>query len=264
MPEASEPGGEGILVTNHFVRVRNVLLARADLSGLFKSFRDHLQTYGLNPAPGEQEEFLEFLAGFTLHAASHPRNEVMAWTVHFQDPPLNIFLAADTELSTVAGRTFTEGLREEESNMFYQDLVVRGKPLHRSIVPFAGRSAKGTIEFYYNQSEQRPGRFFNLGENRYCLLSAHPDYDPAWFRNLSLDQVCRLHQEEVLSPIETRRFQWHCGCHYHKILEVLSSPMRHDPEGLFGDEEAVTVNCPRCAARYRVSREAMEAFLADQ
>jgi hypothetical protein len=40
--------------------------------------------------------------------------------------------------------------------------------------------------------------------------------------------------------------------------------MEADPEALFGDEETITVNCPRCAARYRVSREAMEAHVAER
>ncbi|HKJ91359.1 MAG TPA: Hsp33 family molecular chaperone HslO [Oceanipulchritudo sp.] len=266
MAPASQPSpltGPGHRIENRFVRGRNVLLASADFSGLFADTREHFDNYGFELPADIFGLFTEFLAGFTLHAASHPRNEVLAWTVHFQDPPLNIFLAGDTELSTVAGRIFTEGLREEPCNMFYQDLVVRGKPPHRSIVPFEGTSARGSIEFFYSQSEQRPGRFFHLGGQQYALASAHPDYDRAWFRNLTAEALPDLDSREILSLIETRDFRWYCGCHYQKILEVLSGPMRDDPGALFGDEEAITVNCPRCAARYRVSREAMEACLRD-
>jgi molecular chaperone Hsp33 len=96
----------------------------------------------------------------------------------------------------VCGRVFTEGLREESSNMFYQELVVRGKPLHRSIVPFEGTTAKGTIEFYYSQSEQRPGKFVQLAGDRYSLISAHPDYDVAWFRNLTDTEAAELESRE--------------------------------------------------------------------
>lgn len=257
-----EPPSEGILIHNHFVRERNVLIATADFSQLFLDHESHLKAFSLN-VPGWQVDFFRpFLAGFTLHEASRPRNEVLAWTIHFQDPHLNTFLTADTELSTVAGRTFDEGLKKEDSNMFYQEQVVRNKPLHRSIVPFEGTSPKGTIEFYYSQSEQRPGKFADLGKNRYALLTAHPDYDAAWFRNLADNEVQALERTETLTLIETRRYRWFCGCHHGRIVEILENPMRTDPEGLFGSDEAITVNCPRCAARYRVSREMMEARVA--
>lgn len=259
----AQKDASGVTVHNEFVRGRNVLIATADFSNLFVDYFLHLQKFGLEVSRGHAELFKDFLAGFTLHAASHPRNEVLAWTIHFQDPDLNIFLGGDTELSTATGRIFTEGLSREDSNMFYQDLVVRGKPLHRSIVPFEGTDAKGTIEFYYNQSEQRPGKFFHLGEERYALVTAHPDWDESWFRNLTATKTLNLADNEVLSRIETRHYQWHCGCHYEKILEVLKSPMQSDPGALFENDETITVNCPRCAARYRVSREAMEAKAAE-
>lgn len=253
----------GTLIENHFVRERNVLLASADFSNLFVDYFLHLQKNGLEVRRDNAEFFKDFLAGFALHAASHPRNEVLAWTIHFQDPKLNIFLGGDTELSVVTGRIFTKGLSHEDSNMFYQDLVVRGKPLHRSIVPFEGTDPKGTIEFYYSQSEQRPGKFFHLGGDRYALASAHPDWDESWFRNLTAEKTRSLPETETLSLIETRRYGWHCGCSYPKILEILKSPMEADPHALFEDDESITVNCPRCAARYRVSREAMEAKVAE-
>lgn len=258
------PSSEGILIENNFIRGRNVLVAEGNFGGLYADHARHMKTFSIDVSPHHQDLFREFLAGFTLHAASHPRNEVLAWTVHFQDPALNIFLTADTELSTVCGRIFTEGLREEPSNMFYQELVVRGKPLHRSIVPFEGTTAKGTIEFYYSQSEQRPGKFVKMDGGRYALVSAHPDYDAHWFRNLADREVTELEDHETVSRIETRRYRWYCGCHYNKIIEILGGPMEADPEGLFGDEETITVNCPRCAARYRVSREAMEAKVAER
>lgn len=250
-----------VRVTNRFVRHRNVLVAEADCSALFEAYEQHCNGYGIQNDPAHDRLFRELLAGFTLHAASHPRNEVLAWTIHFQDPHLNCFLAGDTQRSSVTGRVFTDGLKKEDSNMFYQELVVRGKPMHRSIVPFEGTSPKGSIEFFYSQSEQRPGKFFHLGEGRYCLLSAHPDYDAVWFRNLGLESIHRLAEEEVLSVIETRDYGWQCGCHHQKILDILRHPMMADPEGLFGSDPAITVNCPRCAAKYRVTREAMEAVV---
>jgi molecular chaperone Hsp33 len=39
--------------------------------------------------------------------------------------------------------------------------------------------------------------------------------------------------------------------------------MRQDADGLFGGEPKVEIRCPRCAARHAVTREALEAFVAD-
>ena len=38
--------------------------------------------------------------------------------------------------------------------------------------------------------------------------------------------------------------------------------MRKDPAGLFGADPSVQVSCPRCAAKHVITREAMEAFIA--
>lgn len=259
----TDPGStafeETFPITNHFVRGRNVLVSTADMGTLFAQVEKHQRHFQID-LNGEQEAiFRAFLSGFALHTASYPRTAILAWTIHFQDPHLNVFLGGDASASTVTGRLFTEGLKDEDTNMFYQDLVLRGKPPHRSIVPFEGTDPRGTMEFYYHQSEQRPGRFFHLGEDRYALVSAHPDFDPHWFRNLCAGSVASLAQDETLSHIETRHFRWQCGCHRERIEKILLAPMADDPEGLFGDDEVITVNCPRCAARYRVSRESMEA-----
>jgi molecular chaperone Hsp33 len=40
--------------------------------------------------------------------------------------------------------------------------------------------------------------------------------------------------------------------------------MRADPVELFGEHEKIEIRCPRCAARYTITREAMEAKVADK
>jgi molecular chaperone Hsp33 len=249
-------------IINHFVRGRNVLVSTADMSLLFSQCDRHLEAHHVTMDEAQLAIFRAFLSGFALHTAAYPRTAILAWTIHFQDPHLNVFLGGDASAGTVTGRLFTEGLKHEDSNIFYQDLVLRGKPPHRSIVPFEGNDPRGTMEFYYQQSEQRPGRFFNLGDDQYALVSAHPDFDQAWFRNLDTEAVADLSATETLSHIETRPFRWQCECHRDRIEKILLAPMADDPEALFGDEEIITVNCPRCAARYRISRESMEAVVA--
>ena len=47
-----------------------------------------------------------------------------------------------------------------------------------------------------------------------------------------------------------------------ETFEVLAPTMRQDPDGLFGEEQKLEIRCPRCGARYIVTREALETFVA--
>jgi len=63
--------------------------------------------------------------------------------------------------------------------------------------------------------------------------------------------------------MERRIQRWHCGCNQLRMLQVLAPAMKQDPDGLFGGEPKIEVRCPRCGARYAVTRETLEAFLAE-
>lgn len=245
---------DGIFVQNSFLREQRVLLTCADFSNLFVDFYIHLQEHALGGNAAMVDHFKDFLAAFTLHAASHPRNEVLAWTIHLQEPPRSFFLTADTELSTVTGRFFTEGVRDNDTNVFYQDIVIRGKEPHRSIVPFRGEDPMATVSWYYAKSEQRPGKCFHLSGDRYALFSAHPDWDENWFAQLDRDLAIATVDAGIAHPIESRQFRWRCGCSHRKILQLLDQPLRADLDSIFGEDSFIQVKCPRCGARYTVQR----------
>jgi len=259
----AEPNTDpGLEVISSFVRYRNALLAQADFGPLFVDYYLHLADHSLRPDPRHDTIFKEALGAFVLHCASRPRNEQIAWTINFQDPLLNLFLVADNEEGTVAGRIFTEHVKQGEHNLFFSEIVRAGQPLRRSAVNFDGDDSFKAVERFYEQSEQRPARYFQINGEEFSMLTAHPDYDRGWFSGITAEEVKGLQDEETVSPIERRVYRWHCGCNQHKILKVLSSPMRENPEELFGGEEAIQIECPRCAARYTITREAMEAFVA--
>lgn len=227
MSEFLPQNDSGTIVYNDFIRERNVLYSHADFSGIFVDFYLHLEKHKLKLTPEQAEMFKEFLAAFVLHAASHPRNEVLAWTIHLMDPLLNIFLTGDTEFSTVAGRIFTEGVKADDSSMFYQDLKPAEKPLHRSIVGIEGNEPLSIVGQYYAQSEQRPAKVFSLGGDAYALFSAHPDCDEIWFNQVNEDNLSSWLAEETLARIESRHFRWLCGCHHQKIIEILASSVEN-------------------------------------
>jgi hypothetical protein len=262
--DVAEPGLE---VRTFFVRGRNALVARANVSDLYVDYYLHLGKHGVKPAEAHDAMFKRALAGFVLHCASRPWNEMTAWTINVQEPRVNLFLTGDNETGAVTGRVFAEDVKEFPENLFYSDVVRGRQPKRRSVVPFAGADPIAGMEMFYARSEQRPVRFFQLAEEEFALLCEHPDCDAAWFAAVTAEEVAGLVPEregatETVTLMEKRVYRWHCGCNQERMLEVLAPVMKNDPEGLFGEESVITIQCPRCAARHAVTREALEAYVA--
>lgn len=263
MAEEQPAEASGVVVTADFVRHRNVLLVQGDFGPLFVDYYLHLADQSLRYAPEHDALLKQMLVGFTLHCAGRPRNEHLSWTIGLQRPRLNLFVTGDNEDCTVAGRIFTENVREAPRNVFYSEVMPgRGAEKRRSVVDFADASLFGAAETFYATSEQRPARYFDLGEERYAMLLSHPDSDADWLRRVELADVRELATTQTLARIERRLYRWHCGCEQRKILGALAPAARAGMTELFGDSEVIQVQCPRCAASYAITREAMEAWLS--
>ena len=263
MPETTPPNtaDAGLEVRTYFVRGRNALVARTDFGELFVDYYLHLSANQIKVAPEHDAMFKRALAAFTLHCASRPWNEFIAWTINFQQPLVNLFLAGDNQAGTVTGRMFDENVKEGPHNLFYADVVRGTQPARRSAVTFDGPDPIPAVEAFYRQSEQRGARYFQVGEEEFALATEHPDCDLTWFQALTPEAVRDLEKTETLSLLERRIYRWHCGCNQERMMEVLAPVMRQDPAALFGDDPKLEMRCPRCGARHTVTREALEAFL---
>lgn len=264
MPETTPPNtaDAGLEIPTHFVRTRNALMARADFGDLFVDYYLHLSANKIHVEPAHDAIFKRALAAFALHNASRPWNELTAWTINFQDPLVNIFLVGDNETGAIAGRVFTENVKEGPENLFFSDVVRGNQPKRRSAVSFEGADPLAAVEKFYVQSEQRAARYFQLGEEDFAMLSEHPDCDLPWFRGLSPEAVRALPEAETLAQMERRIYRWHCGCNQNRMMEVLAPTMKQDPEALFAGDPKVEIRCPRCGARHTITRESLEAFVA--
>jgi len=258
-----DPAESGIEVRTDFVRGRNALLARASLTDLFVDYYLHLADQNLRVAPEHDALFKRALAGFVLHAASRPWNELLAWTINFQDPRLNVFLTGDNGTGAVTGRVFAENVKVLPENLFYSDVVRGNQPKRRSAVSFAGADPLAAAETFYRQSEQRLARFFELEDETFVAVVEHPDCDHRWLEELTPAGVGGIDESEELGSLERRIYRWHCGCNQARMLEVLAPAMRQDPEELFGPEPKLEIRCPRCGARYTITRESLEAYVAE-
>src|SRR3954463_4046796 len=206
-PKVPRPD-EGLEVRSYFVRGRNALVARAEFGELYVDYYLHQGQHGYQHTPGHDGMLKAALAAQTLHCASRPRNEISAWTIHFQDPLLNLFVTGNNRIGTVVGQLFTENVKDKGHNLFLSDVVREDDAPRRSAVVFEGTNLFRAVEHLYTQSEQRPARYFQLGPEDFVMLSAQPDCDTPWLAQLDDEAVRALDQRETLSLLETRVYQW--------------------------------------------------------
>jgi molecular chaperone Hsp33 len=117
-----------------------------------------------------------------------------------------------------------------------------------------GKDPVDWISQFYDQSEQRPARAFRLEDEHFVLIAAQPDCDLEWLEALDEEAVTKIHETEETNLLETRRFRFHCGCTLEKILPILGG-WRDRLDDLLEAEDSITLQCPRCAANYRVTRD---------
>ena len=115
----NEPTAEpqGIEVRTYFVRERNALVARAHFSDLFVDYYLHQGQHSYTHKRDDDALFKDALSALTLHCASRPWNETTAWTIHFAERKLNIFVTGDNTRGAVVGQLFTEQVKEDGRNL---------------------------------------------------------------------------------------------------------------------------------------------------
>lgn len=255
---------EGIIVESHFIRDRNVLLTRAEFSSLYVDYYLHLAEMHLKYPPALDKLFKDLLAAITLHGASRPWNEKYAWTLNFQEPRANLFVAGDNPSGSVVGTIFTDNVKESDSNLMFAEVIRGNEPKRRSVIDFKGAELFPAVEVFYRQSEQRICRYFQVDDEEFWFLSAQPDCDESWLLGLETKDLDDLEKNEVLSLLEKRKVHWDCGCTEARMFEVLLPAFKQDDEVLFQGEDSLRMQCPRCGKFYLITREGLEAYADEQ
>jgi molecular chaperone Hsp33 len=241
-----------------FVRKRNALLLRGQFTPIYTDYYLHLMQHGIRHAPDLDQMLKDALAMLTLHLVARPWAETIAWTVNLRAPRVNLFITGGSVTESITGRIFTENVREPDRNFFYSQTTAQNLPEPRtSMVEVDGKDPVGWISQYYDQSEQRPARAFRLADERFALVAAQPDCDMEWFDALDAEKVAAVDADEEIHLLETRRFRFLCGCTLEKILPVLGG-WKDRLDELFGDAESIQIQCPRCGANYKVTRDMIQ------
>ncbi len=246
---------EYTIVESIFVRKRNALLLRGQFTPIYTDYYLHLMQHSIRP-PGDLDQMLkDTLAMLTLHLTARPWAETIAWTANLRAPRINLFATGSSTAEAVTGRVFTEDVREPDRNFFYaQTTTVEGAEPRISTMEVEGKDPIEWVSQYYDQSEQRPARAFRLEDENFALIAAQPDCDLEWLAGLDSDAVAKIAETEETNLLETRRFRFHCGCTLEKILPVLGG-WKDRLDDLFEGEDEIFIQCPRCAARYAVTKD---------
>lgn len=237
-----------------FIRHRNVLMVRGHFTDIFTDHYLHLADQNLRYAPDLDHSLKELYAILVLHAVARPWAETHAWTINLRAPRVNFFVTASSLSRNITGRVFTEDVREPAENTLYSQICQKGHATRQSTISLASNNPFDWLEHYYRQSEQRPAKIFELPDEQFVLLAAQPDFDEEWFENLDLDIVASIPDSENVNPLETRFFHFHCGCTIDRIMPALAA-WKDNPQELFQGESFLTIQCPRCAAKHRITPE---------
>lgn len=240
-----------------FVRHRNALLLRGQFTPIYTDYYLHLMQHSIRP-PAELDQMLkDALAMMALHLTARPWAESIAWTANLRAPRVNLFVTGSSVEETITGRVFTEDVREPDRNFFYSQTIIEGQEPRTSTMEVEGKDPVEWVAQYYTQSEQRPARAFRLEDENFALITAQPDCDLEWLESLDAEAVAAITETEETNVLETRRFRFFCGCTLDRILPVLGG-WRDRLDELFEDAEHISIQCPRCAGRYQVTRDMIQ------
>ena len=252
-------------VTSHYLRDRNFLAVEAELEPLYVDYYLHLMEYQIRPDPAHDLLLKELLAALTLHLTTRPREEATAWTVNLNDPALNLFVTGDSISGNITGRIFTENVRSGRNDLFYSQVTRPGEETRQSMVKVEeSTDALKMVEHYYDQSEQLPSRIYRLPDEKFLMIAGMPDCDEEWLAQLDQESASKILKDEPADHMETRPYQFGCGCTVAKILPAIEGLARSDMDGLFQGDPHLDITCPRCGAAYIVSRSDLENWLKNR
>ncbi len=260
---SSQPSADQTTIHRFVDPRKESLLAVGKFTPLFRAYLDHVERWELDADGLTLALMREGLAATALHLVTRPLDENIGITVNIKTPPINLFLAASPGDSTLTGRAFTEGVKTSETSRFFLQAYRQTAEPSQSTIDVDGLDVLGMFEDYYARSEQNPGRFFDLDDDRFLFVLSLPEAPDRAVTELDRDGARALLEEPGLQPIEDRHIRFHCGCTKEKMLSALHTIFSQSVEELFQGDAEVESYCPRCGARWSVTREEFARELED-
>ncbi|MBD3160964.1 MAG: hypothetical protein GF346_02265 [Candidatus Eisenbacteria bacterium] len=255
-PRRVEQVGRALL-TRRIDDARSAVITTGRFTDLFAAWEAHAVVWQTARDPFSHSCMRQGLAAAALDLANRPRDEEIAWTLHFERPPTNVFLTGEARAGIVTGRVYTDGVRADASSRLYVTSRRSGGPQTTSSIDVDRFDLLEIFEIYYRRSEQRPARFLELEEDRFSLFLSLPGGDPSWFETLGAEEAAS--RVDAGRLLEERPFRFECGCNPRRMVVALRDLFEEEPESLFEGNEEVETFCPRCGRRWTITREAFDA-----
>lgn len=257
--QEAKPAEEFIKVESIFVRHRNVLAVRGSFSDLYTDYYIHLMENKIKYEGRLDLMLKNAMSVLTLHLVARPWRETVAWTVNMRAPRVNLFVTGGSLNEFVTGRVFTEDVKEPDRNFLYSQTLATGDETRTSTIEVEGTNPTEWIEHFYEQSEQRPAKCFELPNEEFILFAAQPDFDQEWFDGLNEEVAANLLEQEETKMLETRKFRFYCGCSPARIAPALRG-YKDNLETLFQGDPFVTAQCPRCGASHQITPDDLQSL----
>jgi molecular chaperone Hsp33 len=239
-------------------RTHHAVWAHGHFDRLYQGYEDHAAQLG--PLPDDRALSLmgQCLAAANLQLALLPPDQFCSWTLNVMAPQANVFIAGDNNVMQLTGRIFEESVKTEGVNRLF---IESQRPRHapaRSVVDFKGTDVNHAFEQYYARSLQTRARMFTLGQDEVVLIQGLPHVERPWLRELPLDEVRQTLAQEELEHIEDRTYVFRCGCDPERMKTVVANLFGSNLDELFGSDDEVDVQCPRCGQQWHIARKDLQ------
>lgn len=207
-------------------------------------------------SPERNQKLLQLMAGAALHITVRSPEESVAWTLLLQDEqPYSVFVTASPSENILVGQILTENIRHTDINIFHSQISRSKGKVSNSSIRCEVDDIELMVETFYEKSEQLPLKASLLRDNDDAIiLVGMPQVDMGWFEQNEPAQV--FDELESYSPklMKQCNFRFACNCSAEKLLPYLRAVSKEQLEELYGDDENIVVNCPRCGKNFGIKR----------
>ncbi len=254
---------ENSLVTkSEYLPAREVLSLQLDMSQYLLDYYVHMGQHVGSMEKEHDDNLKTLIVCFAFHLTVRPPGETHAWTLHLHaETPYSLFVTGSAENNFIVGHVLSENIRHTDVNTLHAQISRSQGEASKSSVQCESSKITDIVEHYYLQSEQLPIRI-SLSQNTdtAVAIAAMPEYDTEWFAALDINTLAEL-KNEKRKDIKSCMFQFSCDCSPDKLLPFLRSISDEELEELYGNDEELTVNCPRCGRYFLISRNTLTPTL---
>jgi hypothetical protein len=195
----------------------------------------------------------ELLAAAALAAVSLSERESWGWSFTLKGMNCGFFVGVEPE-GMICMRVL-EAEDEKASGVIQRQK--KGLPLSQSHITPQTQSPRAAVEQYFSEADQTKTRLAIKPDGEGVLVHALP--------NGNFDDVKNLNTYELLEYIQNALAAGHakelgevlvfyeCRCSDEMISRMIAGMNVIDRMDIFGDQQQLEIECPRCGRKYSVS-----------